>query len=112
MKKSWIFGTTTKFIILTDKGIQKLLGRPDVELVRADMCGFGTHWKKPTRFLFGGLPPGLHTLPICSNRGLCKFTGKPHLSLDGKYANEGGFRTSWGAADPEGLAEYMATYFA
>ena len=55
-------------------------------VVSCTMCGYGTKWKKPTRFLVWG--PNAHriTLRKCCGRKICDFTKEPHEQLSSNSA--------------------------
>ena len=57
--------------------------------------------------LIGGNVAGGRVNPLmCSARGVCRFTGRPHLELSGR--SEGGFRTAAKARYPRRLAVKLA----
>ena len=66
--------------------LQALVNRSDCYVRVLDFCQFGTKWKKPTRFLFGGIPWS-DSEPLqrrCEARGgRCSRTGQKHLILEG-----------------------------
>ena len=51
-------------------------------------CAFGTSWKKPTRFFGVNVELDILQHYICksSKRGLCAYSGKPHVALMGQTA--------------------------
>ena len=65
--------------------LRSFLGRAYVYEVTCDFCQYGTAWRKRTRLLCGHCD-GLDLVRIskmCSGRGVCSRTRKPHLQLTG-----------------------------
>eukprot|EP00438_Fugacium_kawagutii_P003575 Skav222552 [mRNA] locus=scaffold2837:288793:289230:- [translate_table: standard] len=89
-----------------------LLRRKQVSFVDVDYCAFGTRWRKRTRFLFYGV--NLQSLEHCrccnSKRGICAFSGKPHLQLMG-ITKDGTFMTKLAEPYPAQLCINIAHAF-
>eukprot|EP00959_Pyramimonas_sp_CCMP1952_P128116 2679389-Pyramimonas_sp.AAC.1 len=51
---------------------------PQVLDVITHYCGWGTAWKKPTRFRTFLLPDAERLRKGCTGRGFCSFTGEAH----------------------------------
>ena len=77
-----------------------------------EYCSFGEAWRKSTLFL------GIH-IDLCplephrcigSKRGLCKFSGKPHISLTGRDSS-GQWRPKTAEPYPRGLCKVLAVCF-
>lgn len=77
-----------------------------------EYCSFGEAWRKSTLFL------GIH-IDLCplephrcigSKRGLCKFSGKPHIPLAGRDSS-GQWRTKTAEPYPRGLCKVLAVCF-
>lgn len=70
--------------------LQAVMRKKGVSFVDVDYCAFGTRWRKRTRFLFYGVDLSHLAVYKCqgSKRGVCKFSGLPHLALMG--VNEAG----------------------
>lgn len=63
----------------------RILSRPHVEDVITHYCGWGTSWKKPTRFRVYRLPGADRLHKKCTGRGgFCSFTGESHHVLQGR----------------------------
>lgn len=65
---------------------RRLLRRRFVQQQDVEFCAFGTQWKKSTRFVSTHLVLDNLAPYRChgAKRGLCAFTGKPHLPLTGQ----------------------------
>jgi len=65
---------------------RRLLRRRFVQQQDVEFCAFGTQWKKSTRFVSTHLVVDNLAPYRChgAKRGLCAFTGKPHLPLMGQ----------------------------
>ena len=61
--------------------IQRLLQDSRVHLCTADMCMYGTAWKKPTKILFWNVAAPI--FQRCQGHGKCQCAGKAHLQLSG-----------------------------
>lgn len=79
---------------------------------QVEYCSFGEAWRKSTLFL------GIH-IDLCplephrcigSKRGLCKFSGKPHIPLAGRDSS-GQWRTKTAEPYPRGLCKVLAVCF-
>lgn len=66
-----------------------LLRRKALQNVVTEFCAYGTAWRKSTRFIgvHVDLAPVGAMRCIGSKRGLCLFTGCPHLPLCGQTAS-------------------------
>eukprot|EP00973_Karenia_brevis_P055395 7702077-Karenia_brevis.AAC.1 len=63
-----------------------------------DQCPFGAPWRKRTKLRSYKID--LKDIAItCGGRGVCEFSGKPHIALSG--TSNGVFRTSLAAAYPK-----------
>lgn len=86
--------------------IKHLLRRKQCYSVDVDYCAFGTRWRKRTKFLYYGV--NLEHLGVhrCCNskRGICAFSGKPHLQLMG-VTKSGVFMTK--LAEPYPVQLYL-----
>lgn len=90
---------------------QKLLAHPDVVLVQADQCLFGTRWRKRTGFLCGHIDRcDLEKLQCkCASKGgRCDRTGKRHQHLIGSDGT-GGSWTSRAQNYPPALAKILSS---
>ncbi len=68
----------------------RLLAHPRVELVTIDQCAFGQPWRKRTKFMI--VFCDTHDIDElrryrCQGRGICSFSGKPHVQLTGSDAS-------------------------
>lgn len=92
--------------------VQALMRRRGVYFVDVDFCAFHTRWRKRTRFLYFGVD--LSHLSACrcqgAKRGLCAFSGKPHLPLMGTTAT-GEFMTKIAEPYPSQLCNGIANSF-
>ena len=68
--------------------VKSLLRRRGTSSVVVHFCAFGTSWKKPTRFFGVNVELDILQQYICksSKRGLCAYSGKPHVALMGQTA--------------------------
>ena len=68
--------------------VKSLLKRRGTSSVVVHFCAFGTSWKKPTRFFGVNVELDILQQYICksSKRGLCAYSGKPHVALMGQTA--------------------------
>ena len=68
---------------------RRLLRRRFVQQQDVEFCAFGTQWKKSTRFVSTHLVLDNLAPYRChgAKRGLCAFTGKPHLPLMGQNSS-------------------------
>ena len=84
---------------------------PGVEDVITHYCGWGTRWRKATRFRCFMLPTCHELVKKCRSRnGICSFSQKHHITLEGKDPN-GLNWTARAAAYPQPLATQMGHVF-
>ena len=92
--------------------VLQILRRRVVVWKEIHFCAFGTPWKKPTRVL--GVHLSLDILGWCkcvsSKRGICNFSGKPHVPLVGQDS-QGQWRTKLAEPYPPKLTKLLATAF-
>lgn len=89
--------------------ILALLRKRGVHYVDIDFCAFGKPWRKRTRFAFFGVQlDHLHQF-LCkgSKRGICAFSGKPHIPLMG-LSPSGQFMTKIAEPYPHRLCTMLA----
>ena len=74
-----------------------------------DYCACGTPWRARTRLQLWGAPLCQPLLRLkCRGRGICSFSGKPHLVLSG--ASGGSFLTNKKNNYPVPLCKILAKY--
>lgn len=90
----------------------RLLRRRHVQVQDIEFCAFGTRWKKSTRFVSVCLPLDVLMQYRCigSKRGICKFTGLPHLPLCGQDS-KGAWLTKVAEPYPWKLTKVLAIAF-
>ena len=97
----WICPPMRSFLRL--RGVQEAV---------VEFCAFGTRWRKSTKFV--GVHVSFDSLSACrclgAKRGLCKFTGKPHIALSGQTAS-GEWWTRIAEPYPRRLCQKLATIF-
>ena len=84
--------------------LQRIMNRKDVETVVVDQCSFGCRYRKRTKLLvFGCCQHTAAQLATCQchGRGICDFTAKPHIHLQGRSAR-------LAQEYPKKLATYLA----
>ena len=93
--------------------VLQILRRKVVVWKEIHFCAFGTPWKKPTRILRVHI--SLDILDWCrclsSKRGICNFSGKPHVPLAGQDSN-GRWMTKIAEPYPPKLTKLLAVAFA
>ena len=88
-------------------GIKRLLRTGHAFLCTADMCQYGTQFKKPTTFLFWGVEPSAIKLSrCCMVHNRCSRTGKKHVLLSGISGKR--FLTRAAQVYPRDLASAVA----
>eukprot|EP00438_Fugacium_kawagutii_P023337 Skav200217 [mRNA] locus=scaffold3745:15519:20956:- [translate_table: standard] len=92
--------------------IKYLLRRKQCYNVDVDYCTFGTRWRKRTKFLYYGVDLQRLGIHRCCNskRGICAFSGKPHLQLMG-VTTSGVFMTKLAEPYPVQLCVNIAHAF-
>ena len=92
--------------------VRSLLKRRGTSSVVVHFCAFGTSWKKPTRFF--GVHVELEILQhyYCksSKRGICAYSGRPHVALMGQ-TKEGVWLTKIAEPYPQRLTQKLAQVF-
>ena len=92
--------------------MQALFRRKGVHFIDVDFCAFNTRWRKRTRFSYFGVD--LARLQACrcqgAKRGICAFSGKPHLPLMGTTATSE-FMTKIAQPYPAQLCNLVAKAF-
>ena len=91
--------------------VLRIMRRRFVQTVDVTYCVFGTAWKKPTKILGVHLDLSILEMHYCrgSKRGLCLFTGRPHLALMGQ--TNGVWRTKLAEPYPKALCRLLAKCF-
>ena len=86
--------------------IEEVLDQSGAARVLVDFCGYGTPYRKSTKFA-GTLRnlPSLHRQ--CRSWRCCSFSGRPHVSLTGRH-DQGIFRTKLADAYPVALCDALA----
>ena len=75
---------TSRVWIALSKLLHRELALGKACIIVTDMCGLGTHFKKPPRLLIWGQFVDRVVLRRCGGkRGLCGHSGAPHLQLTG-----------------------------
>lgn len=91
--------------------LQKLEHSPHVMPVITDFCQYDTCWRKRTKLLRGNLDcqdvDRLHR--VCTGRGLCSRTQKPHFQLTGSN-HQGIPWTTMAQSYPKGLCRDLAFF--
>ena len=78
-----------------------------------DQCGFGTRWRKRTRFVFFHIDHNpAFDVRCCGRNQCCSFSGKPHVVLTGRDPVSGLLWTSLAVGYPPKLAHCIASTFA
>ena len=83
----WAVENPVSSILWWVPGFLKLANDPKVYVKMVDQCAFGTPWRKRTRLMFGNCDYADISLcdqHVCSGRGLCSFSNKRHVELEGK----------------------------
>ena len=91
--------------------VLRVMRRRFVQTVDVTYCAFGTAWKKPTKILGVHIDLSILESHYCrgSKRGLCLFTGKPHLALMGQSG--GIWRTKLAEPYPRPFCRPLAKCF-
>eukprot|EP00438_Fugacium_kawagutii_P028256 Skav200691 [mRNA] locus=scaffold6391:1205:6504:+ [translate_table: standard] len=91
--------------------VKKLLSRRFTSLVDVTFCAFGTPWKKPTKIFGVHLDLSHLSCYYCrgSKRGICLFTGKPHVALMGQ--SNGVWRTKLAEPYPPRFCRALSKCF-
>ena len=77
------------------------------------MCAFGTRWRKATRLLAWNVSLDSLSNRMCHGRkGICQFTGKPHIVLSGADPVSKRNWTSLAGKYPEPMGRTVATALA
>ena len=71
----------------------------------ADFCGYGTPWRKRTRFMYWNLPQ--MEFKRCSGMGICSYSHRKHIILQGKDPS-GVFYTRRAQAYPVPMCDTLA----
>lgn len=89
-----------------------LMRRQHVVTQIIEFCAFGTRWRKSTKFLAVWMQLDLLQQYRClgSRRGICKFTGVPHVPLCGLHPS-GVWMTKYAEPYPWPLVRRLATMF-
>ena len=75
---------TSRVWIALSRLLRRELAAGKARIIVAALCGYGTHFKKPTRLLIWGEFVDQLVLRRCGGkRGLCAHSGAPHLQLTG-----------------------------
>jgi len=92
--------------------MKQLLKRRYVFTQDIEFCAFGTPWKKSTKFLSVHMALDLLQQYRCigSKRGLCAFSGCPHIPLSGQD-KKGNWMTKVAEPYPWKLTRLLATAF-
>ena len=68
--------------------VKAILVMTNVQFTTCDFCAYGTPWRKRTSFMSGHVDVQdlARVSKMCSGRGKCSFTGRPHVQLTGGSA--------------------------
>lgn len=87
--------------------VKKLMAQGSVTLIDFDMCAFRTAWKKPTRLLMcHARMEALGSCRCSASRGVCGFSGAPHVPLAGSDGRR--FKTRAAQEYPVDLCQLIA----
>ena len=90
------------------KSRQRLAKRKNVDFHVLDMCAYGSRWRKRTRLLLTGVRGEAFNDKLCSGRGVCSYTGRPHEVLTGRRPGEHGWATLKAQAYPARFCSAVA----
>jgi hypothetical protein len=107
---SWAFEHPQNSYVFHTAEMQKILCDSRVHTFVLDQCAYGARWRKSTRFVFGNICVQ-DTMSMrrrcCGQHGICSFTGRKHVVLEGR-SSKGRNLTEEAAAYPPRLYHALA----